>query len=158
VKLLILGYGNPLRGDDGFGWRAAERLAGLGRDADIEVRALQQLTPELAADVARAEQVIFIDARRGLPAGRLMEETLAPAAEASFTHRLEPAGLLAAARDLYGRAPRAVVYWVAGESFEYGERLSPGVGAALDLLCRKLAGDCRCVGCDTTDPHGSESL
>ena len=25
-RVLIIGYGNPLRGDDGFGWHAAERL------------------------------------------------------------------------------------------------------------------------------------
>jgi hydrogenase maturation protease len=44
---LLIGYGNPLRGDDGLGWQVADQVA---RDADksIKVVATHQLTPELA--------------------------------------------------------------------------------------------------------------
>jgi len=34
---LIIGYGNPLRADDGFGWRAARHLAELLQDEPIEI-------------------------------------------------------------------------------------------------------------------------
>jgi hypothetical protein len=46
-RVLIIGYGNPLRTDDGLGWRAAYRLAASLKDAPVEALAVHQLTPEL---------------------------------------------------------------------------------------------------------------
>ena len=142
ARLLILGYGNPLRGDDGFGWQAAAQLAARIHQPNVEIRALDQLTPELAEPIGAAERVIFIDAaREGLP-GVLIEEPVQPAAAASFTHQLTPATLLALARQLYGRAAAATLYSVAGESFDYREGLSRSVETALATLCQKLAVEC----------------
>ena len=59
---LVIGIGNPLRSDDGIGWRLAAQLpagAGLG------VRCRQQLTPELAEELAAVERVLFLDAWLG---------------------------------------------------------------------------------------------
>ena len=62
---LVIGIGNPLRGDDGIGWRLAAQLpAGSG----LGVRCRQQLTPELAEELAAVERVLFLDAWLG-PAG-----------------------------------------------------------------------------------------
>src|SRR5262245_29107852 len=61
-RVLIIGYGNPLRADDGVGWQAARHLAELLRDEPIEILALHQLTPELAEPISRADLIIFIDA------------------------------------------------------------------------------------------------
>ena len=47
---LIIGYGNDLRSDDGAGIRAATMIA--ARDLAARVIACQQLTPELADDIA----------------------------------------------------------------------------------------------------------
>jgi hydrogenase maturation protease len=60
ARVLIVGYGNPLRGDDGLGWHAAEALRAALPEA--EILAVHQLTPELAEDASRAELVIFLDA------------------------------------------------------------------------------------------------
>jgi len=65
ARLLILGYGNPLRGDDGVGWHAVHRLRERSAELDADVMSCHQLTPELAEAVSRAERVIFIDARVG---------------------------------------------------------------------------------------------
>ncbi|MEB3362613.1 MAG: hypothetical protein VKI42_10885 [Synechococcaceae cyanobacterium] len=57
---LVIGIGNPLRGDDGVGrWLARRGELWLPQ---AQWRAVQQLTPELAADVAAAARVLFIDA------------------------------------------------------------------------------------------------
>jgi Ni,Fe-hydrogenase maturation factor len=57
---LVIGIGNPLRGDDGVGRWLAQRA---GRWlAPAQLRTVQQLTPELAADIALASRVLFIDA------------------------------------------------------------------------------------------------
>jgi hydrogenase maturation protease len=135
-KLLILGYGNPLRGDDAFGWQAAERLSALLPAADV--RALHQLTPELAEPVSRAARVVFIDAAREGDPGVLREESLTPAASGAFTHHLTPAALLVLARDLYDHAPAATLFTAAGESFGYEVALSPRLEVALSNLCRRL--------------------
>lgn len=69
---LVIGIGNPLRSDDGVGWwlaRRAERWLPAS-----QLRAVQQLTPELAADVAAAARVLFIDAWL-VPGGSGLEPT-----------------------------------------------------------------------------------
>src|SRR5208283_4534442 len=105
-RVLIIGYGNPLRGDDGFGWRAATRLLGLVADPEVEVMAVQQLTPELMEPISRAGRVVFIDAAAGGEPGVLREREVAADPETQrFTHHSTPGGLLAGAAALFGRAP-----------------------------------------------------
>jgi Ni,Fe-hydrogenase maturation factor len=53
ARRLVIGIGNLLRGDDGVGGLLAEEVGG---------RSVQQLTPELAAELAELEVVVFIDA------------------------------------------------------------------------------------------------
>ena len=60
---LVIGIGNTLRGDDGVGWWLAQR-AERWRPA-VQVRVVQQLTPELAAELAPVNRVLFIDAWLG---------------------------------------------------------------------------------------------
>ena len=63
---LVIGIGNPLRGDDGVGWWLTERAEQLPRatstGSPLLVRTVQQLTPELAAELTAARRVLFIDA------------------------------------------------------------------------------------------------
>jgi hydrogenase maturation protease len=94
---LIIGFGNPLRGDDGIGWRAAELLeAELG--AAAEIVACHQLTPELAPSLGGASVVIFLDASVAQAPGQVSESVVTPADPATFTHHLTPAQLLGMAR------------------------------------------------------------
>jgi hydrogenase maturation protease len=139
IRLLILGYGNPLRGDDGFGWHAACRLLDAIADPDVKVMALQQLTPELTEPVSRSERVIFIDAAaEGVP-GQIAERDVEPDPEsAALTHHSTPGGLLAGARALFGRCPHATLYSVPGEDFAFGEHLSHPVSSALDHVVSRI--------------------
>lgn len=66
---LIIGYGNPLRGDDGLGWHVAQRLAAVLPQHRARIEVCHQLTPELAEPISRADLVIFIDAEDLAPAG-----------------------------------------------------------------------------------------
>lgn len=139
-RVLIVGYGNPLRGDDGLGWHAAERL----RELDLpgtEVLTVHQLTPELAEDLSRVDLALFIDAREGGEPGSWRAEAVGSGADTSqaFTHHATPAGLIDNARLLYGSAPEGVLFSMSGESFEYREGLSEGVAAALPELLAAVA-------------------
>jgi hydrogenase maturation protease len=132
--VLIVGYGNALRGDDGVGWQVADRLAGDPRLAGAEVLARHQLTPELATDVARASLVVLVDASAGDGApGSVSVRRLQPRRDAvpGWSHRLDPAALAGLAGVLYGAAPPVVLVSVAGASFAAGERLSPAVERAV---------------------------
>ena len=137
-RCLILGYGNPLRGDDGFGCEAARRLAAEIRDPRVEIRELHQLTPELAEPVSQAAHVIFIDAAREGTPGELHRQPIEPAAAGAFTHQLTPAALLACARELYGHAPAATLFTAAGSAFGYTTSLSAPMEAAVSEVCRQV--------------------
>jgi hydrogenase maturation protease len=123
---LIIGYGNPIRGDDAVGFEAAERLGGM---------ALHQLTPDLMEPISRAARVIFIDAKaEGIP-GAIEDRPIEPAATGGpFTHHATPEALLAGARALYGNCPPATLITIVGGDFEIGHPLSPPVRAALESL------------------------
>lgn len=137
-RILIIGYGNPLRGDDGLGWRAAERLAVEWPEA--QTLTCQQLTPELAEPISRAARVVFLDAAAHGPPGSIHEQPLQPdaSAPASFTHHVIPGVLLALSEKLFGHLPEAVLFSVAGESFDFGQALSPPVEAALPEVIRRV--------------------
>jgi hydrogenase maturation protease len=129
--ILIVGYGNPLRGDDAFGWRVAARLLELPPDPSVEILCLHQLTPELMDPLSRADFAIFIDAAASGEPGAIVERRIdpEPAASAAFTHHATPEALLAGTRALYSRAPEAVMISVAGADFSLGAELSPAVSS-----------------------------
>ncbi|MGO8814749.1 MAG: hydrogenase maturation protease [Terriglobia bacterium] len=133
LRTLIIGYGNPLRGDDGFGWHAGRLLAQALASRDVEVMTCHQLTPELAEPLSHCGRALFIDAdSKGKP-GEIHRRAVRVQLPASspFTHTCTPSGLLASAKQLFGRSPRAIIITVSAQSFEFGEALSPAVEAAL---------------------------
>ena len=139
-RTLIVGYGNPLRCDDGLGWRAAERLAAALGETEVEIMTCHQLTPELAEPISRATLVVFIDATQQGRAGTLFCQPIGPEVSppCAFSHHLTPRTLLAWAQELYGACPEAVVFSVSSESFDCGEELSPPVASALPELIERI--------------------
>jgi hydrogenase maturation protease len=140
--MLVIGYGNQLRGDDGLGVRAAEAVAAWGLP-DVEVHAVHQLTPELAEPVASARQVIFVDARPAAETGGVWVQRLAPAtASPGLGHTSDPHLVLALAQTLYGRCPPVRLVTIPAGSFAAGDQLSPtaahGLLEALGVLTRLL--------------------
>jgi len=126
---LVIAFGNPLRQDDSVGWAVAEAL--MGRPG-VELRRVHQLLPELAEPLSRATDVVFIDARRGVPSGEVRRERLAPASTTwTGTHSLGPEALLGLSLRHYGRAPEAVLVSIGGARFGFGEDLSPEVRDAI---------------------------
>lgn len=132
--VVVIGYGNPLRQDDGAGWhvaRAVEELS-LGKP-DLCVLARHQLTPDLAELLSEAERAVFIDASVEGGPGTVARRPVAPAAnDLPFdTHRYGPSELLATARTLFGSYPGAHLITVTGRDFGFGDELSAPVRDAL---------------------------
>lgn len=127
-RALVIGYGNPLRGDDGVGWEVAGRLAACTDDS-VEVKVVQQLTPELSEPIHQSTLVIFIDASvEGNPGGWKCEEVRPDhAATSALGHHFEVAGLLAYTHGLFQSCPKAMVVSVAAETFDFHENLSGAV-------------------------------
>lgn len=135
TRVLVLGYGNPLRSDDGIGWHVAVQLFRANTSSDVQILPCHQLTPDLAENASFAENVIFIDcSRQGNPGDLCCQEVVSQAGPASFTHDLSPAALLALAAELFGVCPKAWLFSVCGESFEAGEDLSPTVSSRVPEL------------------------
>jgi hydrogenase maturation protease len=139
-KVLIIGCGNALRGDDAVGWLAAHSLSQEFTAGAPQVIASHQLTPEMAEPISQSDLVIFIDAAADLAAGerrwtRLSGQT---AERPSLTHHVSPAGLLASARMLYGHCPDAWMASIGAASFAFGEGLSPSVQASLSLVLEEI--------------------
>ncbi|MEW6198645.1 MAG: hydrogenase maturation protease [Planctomycetota bacterium] len=125
-RLLVLGFGNPGRRDDGLGPAAAAALEAL-RLPGVTVEADYQLSVEDAATVARHDAVLFIDGDRSGPAP-FRFEVVEPGAAASFsTHSVRPGGVVRLAQDLFGAAGPAYLLGIRGYEFdEFGEGLSAG--------------------------------
>ena len=138
--ILIIGYGNTLREDDGAGPRLAEIVGGCCRQKGLPARVLKmhQLVPELAADIARPEidAVVFTDTRAALsnnsPDEICIDRVNVDAANHSLGHHLGPATLLVYAQALFGYAPPGWLATVPGINFDHGEALSSVALQALD--------------------------
>jgi len=138
-RVLIVAYGNPLRSDDGVGWIIADELRCRLASPEVEVVRLQQLLPEVAESVSRAEAAIFVDASRdGEPGDICRQPVAAPPARVQFSHQLSPAEALGLACQLYGTTPQAFCVTLAGECFEHGEGLSQKVAARLPILVAEV--------------------
>ena len=147
MRLLLFGYGNDLRGDDGFGPVVAERFSaeaekrlGTGTAYSLGVITGIQLLPEHADDIADADRVVFVDAAVDIDPGTIREYRVEPddAEVPPLGHQHGPGGLLAYARALYDARPEAHVVSVGALTFETGEPLSEPVAAAIDEVLERI--------------------
>jgi hydrogenase maturation protease len=147
APLLVIGVGNPGRGDDAIGPRLIQRLRAELADRRTLSRRCEtldtyQLQPEHALDLRGRERVFVIDAVEASAAPfAVARVTPAPTPDIS-THRLSPAALAGVYRELFGAAPCMLVLAICGERFGLGEALSTNAEANLDAafrwLCREL--------------------
>jgi hydrogenase maturation protease len=138
--VLVIGYGNILRRDDGVGWAAARRLADQLPDEIASVMTVQQLLPELAEPVSHAKLVIFIDADAQLSGGAFARRDVESVIQRgkAIGHHQTPEGILRLADNLYGHSPRAVLYSIGGTDFSFGCALSPSVQVALRKVVHEI--------------------
>jgi hydrogenase maturation protease len=137
--MLLIGYGNPLRTDDGVGQVVAENLSRDSSLAALETISCHQLLPEHAEAISQADRVVFVDAEAGPEPGCITVRAIEPdaAGSAGLIHDFAPQTLVAYAQLLYGHAPPATLVTVSGYSFEHGEELSQEMTAILpDLLAQ----------------------
>jgi hydrogenase maturation protease len=134
---LLLACGNALRQDDAVGLRIAEAAEQLFPASRLRIMAATQFTPEMAAEVAETELVIFVDACVADEPGAIRVEPVTPRPEDPETHRLDPPALLAMAESVCGHAPeRAFVLTVGASHFGYSEEISGPLRQAVPRALR----------------------
>jgi hydrogenase maturation protease len=137
--VLIIGYGNTLRGDDGVGQHIVRRLEVKNYRETVDIMTVHQLTPELVEPISKAEVVIFVDAtEEGDPGDFRCVRVVPEITEGAFTHNVSPASLLTAAFDLYGVRPQGILVTITGVKFDYGEEMSPQVEAVIPEVMAKI--------------------
>jgi len=138
-EILIIGYGNRLCGDDGVGVQAAHELERhFAGDPGVRVVTSQQLTPEMADDMAACGLVLFLDASGAEEAGEIRSFRVEPCThDGCFVHHLSPGALLASVAKLYEKAPQAMCITVSGCGFAVGDGLSPRVQLSLAEVVRE---------------------
>lgn len=139
AEILIVGYGNDLRSDDGAGRVVAARIEEMDLPG-VAVRSQSQLTPELALHVTHAELVIFVDAdvnRRGMA---LLPVQAGERGPPSMSHHTDPAALLLLARDLGREPPNAYTVSIPATNLELGFDLSSTTATAVEKAVDAIVG------------------
>jgi hydrogenase maturation protease len=145
---LVIGWGSELRGDDAVGLVLVRELEPRA-PGGVTLIEVPQLTPELAADVAEVDRVIFVDALDPQAHPVSGEPSLHPIHPTSIdpeatrliptcVHSLSPERLLELTSLLYDARPEAWLLGLPVASFDIGMELSPlarkGIEAAHDLI------------------------
>jgi hydrogenase maturation protease len=136
--VLVIGYGNALRGDDAVGRQVAERVA-ASAPPGVETISVTQLVPELAVRIAEARAVIFIDASAESDAHEVAFRELTCIDDPSApSHATGPRELLTLAGACYGRWPSAWLVTVPTIIFEFSEHLSQSASKHLYAAVRTV--------------------
>ena len=123
-RILVLGYGNPGRRDDGAGAATVEELAKMGLPG-VTAETDYQLTLEAAAGLAEADRAVFVDAALEGPEP-FQVKRLEPSSTIRFsTHAFGPESLLAVCEQAFERSPEeALLVGVRGYEFDIAEGLT----------------------------------
>jgi hydrogenase maturation protease len=150
--ILLIGFGNSLRRDDGAGPALANMVLANESFEDIRIIETHQLTPELAEEVAAPDvsAVIFMDSRVVQvkideccrPADVELHRLDSIAVSPSFSHQCDPSSVMSYAELLCGRKPPAWFVSIPGVDFTHGEGFSDvtmlSLAVARDKVCELL--------------------
>jgi hydrogenase maturation protease len=156
ASLLLVGYGNSSRRDDGVAEHILQRLlVALGLDPDsladededeqrpgLRAILVHQLAPELAELAWRYDTLVFLDAHvAGVGWEPVEWQAIEPAIQGGMSgHHLKPGVILSLCETLYGQRPEAYMLSVLGHNFDFGETLTDETSALADQAVEKLLG------------------
>jgi len=135
--LLVIGYGNTLRRDDGVGPLVAEAVGAL-RLPGVRTLICQQLSPEHSAPVSQAHTVIFVDAAVDAPREVQLRQLTPGHTTQLLAHAANPVTILALARDVFGHAPAAWWLTIPAVNLDFCEGLTPEAQAGFEEAVRRV--------------------
>jgi hydrogenase maturation protease len=126
-KILVYGYGNPGRQDDGLGVLIAEEIEQWSKENNfehIQTDSNYQLNLEDATTIANFDVVVFADASRE-EINNFSLERIIPCDKTEFTmHSVAPAFILHVCKQVFNRIPDAYVLRVRGYEWEFMETMT----------------------------------
>ncbi|MBN2480672.1 MAG: hydrogenase maturation protease [Bacteroidales bacterium] len=138
IKILIIGYGNPGRQDDGVGVLLVDDLHQWAEESKLEfiyTDSNYQLNLEDAATISDFDLVIFADASKEDVRDFIMTR-LEPSPVANFTmHSASPAFILHICEQIFHRSPEAYLLHIKGYKWEF---MNEPTARALENLNRAL--------------------
>jgi hydrogenase maturation protease len=139
---LLIGYGNPGRGDDGLGPALARRI-GCQALPGVDVRIAFQLTVEHAIDVAQVDAVVFVDAHVAGQEPYSFSEVSTRVPCHLDSHVVSPEAVMFLAKHLFGSTARGYTLAIAGCEFGamrdgLGEQARENLGRAEAFLTKWL--------------------
>ena len=144
--IVIIGYGDAMRGDDAVGHKIAQKVSQWNLP-QVRVIATPRLTPELSEALSRAHLAVFIHAAPPSRGEDVQLRELEPcASRVTVAHIEDPCALLSITQATYGRYPYAWWMTVPAVNFDFGQNLSPeaehGIGVALERLNHLIEESC----------------
>lgn len=153
LTILILGFGNPDRQDDGVAWHVLRELMvsyGMPKpetldiddflsDQSVHFQFQLQLLPEIADDLNKYERAVFIDAHTGaVPLDVNVTEVKPEFQKSPLTHHLTANSLLAITQKIHNSYPKSILISIRGHAFAFSQELSPNtqdlVSIAVDTI------------------------
>ena len=152
-SILIYGYGNPGRKDDGLGNAFVERMqswAENNRQEGLVFDSNYQLNIEDAAAISDKDLVIFVDASTEEIEDFILTPVDSETKVAFTTHAATPGYVVDLCRQLYDRIPAAYLLHIRGHDWSFEEGLSPEASAnlekAVEFMTGKLAKPAELIG------------
>jgi hydrogenase maturation protease len=148
LNTLVIGVGNPERGDDGAGIAVLRRLRSP-RASGVKLRECRGEAEDLIAAWRGARRVILVDAAlSGAHPGTVHRieahrEPLVEGLRSPSAHDRGVADAVELARNTGRLPPSLVVYAIEGRTFHPGRDLSPSVRLAVERVERRVREEVR---------------
>lgn len=137
-KILVIGYGNPGRQDDGVGVLLIDDLYQWAEQAQLDFIYMDsnyQLNLEDAATISNFDLVVFADASKEDIKDYTLTE-LEPSPVVDFTmHAVSPAFILHLCKQIFHRSPEAYLLHIKGYEWEF---MAAPTAKALENLNKAL--------------------
>lgn len=129
MNILLYGYGNPGRQDDGLGIKFIEIIEKWIIDEkikNVEVDTNYQLNVEDALTISDKDFVIFADASLAINSGYDFVKVNSDDSTIEFTmHAVSPAYILDLCNKIYNKNPQTYLLHIKGYKWELKEEITP---------------------------------
>ena len=139
MRVIVVGFGNPLRKDDGVAWRLIERLQAtlptLNLPIEVDTAIYIEIPLELSEKLKDYDVVLFVDAALDMEEDVEISEVEPSPGTILDSHALTPQQVLLLSKELYpeSRNLKAYVLKVRAEDIGFGEELSERTSTRADL-------------------------
>jgi hydrogenase maturation protease len=127
IQILVYGYGNPGREDDGLGIELVRRLEDWSKQSGmsgIEFDSNYQLNIEDAEVISEKDLVIFADASTEEIDDFILTQVTGEKDVSFTTHAASPGYIVKLCMDLFGKCPLAYLLHIKGYQWEFREGVS----------------------------------